>query len=296
MIKTIVIRAFIACQIVTNAVAQEKSEDLNSVLWEISSDTSHTAYLFGTMHIMSEESFFFPDTLSSLLSNSEILVMELNSEIFDPSIMDIMLLEEGSFFDFFTEAQNDSILVFASEKLSLTEEVFQTSFAKLKPIVVSQLFAMMSNVSEDTLARKTKSHEVELNLIAKKDSIPLIGFETAREQISLFDNLPQVVQSEMVMEQVRGVDNLGEFGSLTDLYLSQQIDSMYNFIHDSDSYFSDYEESFLSQRNRNWIPKIKTILNEKKAFIAVGAGHLGGPNGLIHLLRAAGYTVKPIRL
>ena len=128
------------------------------------------------------------------------------------------------------------------------------------------------------------------------DSIPIIGFETAKEQITLFDDLPKEVQTEMVMEQVRGVDNIGEFILLTELYKSQNVDSMYYFIHNSDSYFSDYEEEFLSKRNRSWIQKIKEIVSKQSAFIAVGAGHLGGPNGLIRLLQQEGYRVKPIQL
>ena len=296
MIKTILLVLFSTLVLWNSSKAQESTEGLNSVLWEVSSDTSKTAYLFGTMHLMAEDSFFFPDTLSALLSKSDVLVMELNNEVFDPSIMDIMLLEEGELFDFFSEAQQDSILGFTAEKLSLSEEMFQASFSKLKPVIVSQLFAMMSNVTDDTTAQGIKSHEAELSFLAKIDSIPLIGFETAREQINLFDELPKEVQSEMVMEQVRGVDNISDFGTLTELYKSQNVDSMYYFIHNSDSYFSEYEEEFLSKRNRNWVPKIITILSDQKAFIAVGAGHLGGPNGLIHLLREAGYTVKPIRL
>ena len=112
----------------------------------------------------------------------------------------------------------------------------------------------------------------------------------------MFDDLPEEVQTEMVMEQVRGVDNIGEFILLTELYKSQNVDSMYYFIHNSDSYFSDYEEEFLSKRNRSWIQKIKEIVSKQSAFIAVGAGHLGGPNGLIRLLQQEGYRVKPIQL
>jgi uncharacterized protein YbaP (TraB family) len=35
-------------------------------------------------------------------------------------------------------------------------------------------------------------------------------------------------------------------------------------------------------------------LAEGKAFIAVGALHLPGKNGLVALLRGAGYTVSPV--
>lgn len=276
--------------------AQTQEEDMTSVLWKISSDSTKTSYIFGTMHLMSEDSFFFPDTLRSLVANSDILVMELDGEIFDPSIIELMALEEGEFFDFFTEEQLDSIYLFAEEKLFLTEDLFKTSFAKMKPFIVSQVFAMFQTRESDTTSQETRSHEIEFNNIALNENIELIGLETAKDQISLFDNLPDSVQSEMVMEQVRGTDAEEGFTALSELYLTQNIDTIYHYIHDGDSYFASFEEAFLTRRNQNWIPKIISITKEQHAFIAVGAGHLGGPNGVVRLLRKEGFTVTPIKL
>jgi uncharacterized protein YbaP (TraB family) len=50
----------------------------------------------------------------------------------------------------------------------------------------------------------------------------------------------------------------------------------------------------LYNRNRNWVAKLKELLPEKTLLIAVGAGHLPGDQGVINLLRKAGYTVTPI--
>ena len=50
----------------------------------------------------------------------------------------------------------------------------------------------------------------------------------------------------------------------------------------------------LDDRNKNWVGQLKNILKEKNIFIAVGAGHLVGKNGLIELLKKEGYTVKPL--
>jgi uncharacterized protein len=50
--------------------------------------------------------------------------------------------------------------------------------------------------------------------------------------------------------------------------------------------------TIVDDRNKNWIPKIEKMLNEKRVFfITVGAAHLVGPNGVPNLLRAAGYKV-----
>ena len=52
-------------------------------------------------------------------------------------------------------------------------------------------------------------------------------------------------------------------------------------------------KTMLEDRNRNWIPKIEKMLGEKRTFfITVGAAHLPGPNGVVNLLRQAGYTVE----
>ena len=46
-----------------------------------------------------------------------------------------------------------------------------------------------------------------------------------------------------------------------------------------------------SSRNKTMAESAEPILAKGNAFIAVGALHLPGPDGLIELLRKAGYTV-----
>ena len=53
-------------------------------------------------------------------------------------------------------------------------------------------------------------------------------------------------------------------------------------------------EKMLDNRNLNWIPKLEDWMSKKSLFVAVGAGHLAGENGVIHLLRNKGYKVEPV--
>ena len=53
-------------------------------------------------------------------------------------------------------------------------------------------------------------------------------------------------------------------------------------------------QSLVSDRNRDWMKHILTYIKNKSTFIAVGALHLPGEDGLIQLLRDAGYTVEPM--
>ncbi|MEO5892360.1 MAG: TraB/GumN family protein, partial [Ferruginibacter sp.] len=43
-----------------------------------------------------------------------------------------------------------------------------------------------------------------------------------------------------------------------------------------------------------WVNQLKTIMKTESVFVAVGAGHLVGNEGLISLLKKEGYVLKPI--
>lgn len=52
--------------------------------------------------------------------------------------------------------------------------------------------------------------------------------------------------------------------------------------------------ALLDDRNLKWMPTLKNIFNKGSAFVAVGALHLSGDEGLISLLREAGFTVTAV--
>ena len=54
-------------------------------------------------------------------------------------------------------------------------------------------------------------------------------------------------------------------------------------------------QALLGGRNERWIPFLEQLAAEGGAFVAVGAGHLIGKDGLVALLRARGYHVVRVR-
>ena len=53
--------------------------------------------------------------------------------------------------------------------------------------------------------------------------------------------------------------------------------------------------ALLDNRNIQWAEILPEKMQEAPAFIAVGALHLPGDNGVINLLRQKGYQVEPIQ-
>jgi uncharacterized protein YbaP (TraB family) len=205
--------------------------------------------------------------------------------------MKYVVLKEGTFYDFFTPQQMDTILAWTKSKMMMDEKAFKTTFSKFKPFVLVQTATQMQFMG------KTESYEMTFQNIANKNKIKMEGLETIADQMKIFDDLTKEQQAEMVMAGIRDEEKSNEMSTqMQQIYRRQRIDSLYNMIHAEGGVLAEEQNAFLDNRNKNWIPKIKNYISQGKAFIAVGAGHLGGENGVIRLLEKEGFTVTPVKL
>ena len=262
----------------------------SSLLWKIESPTSETSYLFGTMHIIEKEYFIFPKSLEKLVSKSDKAIMELPGIPSPKEALPLITLKQGSFFDFFSKEQTDSILQWANSELKMNEQLFRSVFYKMKPFVVVQTAVQLQ------FQGKTESYEKSFYTLSNDKKIETIGLETVQQQMNFFDELTKEEQAELVMESIRSPKkSIDLINRMQKVYTRQNVDSLFLLFQEEGGALSKKQNQFLDDRNKNWIPKIKTNISTKNCFIAVGAGHLGGTNGLIRLLQKEGYTLTPIQ-
>ena len=81
-----------------------------------------------------------------------------------------------------------------------------------------------------------------------------------------------------------------EWKQLNQKFQQGNIDSIFQYVSASEEMAYDLNK-LLINRNKNWVEKLPVMMKKQSLFIAVGAGHLGGPNGVVALLRQSGYTV-----
>lgn len=271
----------------------ENQHPKTSLLWEISGNgLKKPSYLFGTMHLIQKDYFYFPSALEKIIKKSEVVLTEIAlDKVGDQQeAMKHIYLKEGKLTDFFTVEQQDTLYAWAKTKLKMEKDVFDASFGKMKPFVIVQTVIQMNFFG------KTESYEMKIKEVAEKSKIPLLGFESVAEQVAFFDNLSPEKQAGMVMENIRDeAKNVDIMIKMQGMYKRQQVDSLYLMVKSDGGTISNDEAIFLVNRNKAWIPTIKSTIKDKKTFIAVGAGHLSGENGVIELLRKAGYTVNPIQ-
>ena len=264
----------------------------SSLLWKIEGQgIPNGSYIFGSMHLIEKEYFLFPDKLEKLVKKSDQLVMEIAGMPSQSEAMKMVMLKEGTFFDYFTKEQTDSIIQWAQAEMNLSEPAFRSTMTKMKPFVVVQMATQMQFMG------KTESYELTFEKIARENDIAIKGLETAAQQMAIFDDLTNAQQTEMVMDGIRNENkSLEMIQNMQKMYVRQNVDSLYLMIQQEGGVLAEEQASFLDSRNKNWVPQIKELIADKKTFIAVGAGHLGGPNGVLRLLEKEGYTLTPVKL
>ena len=78
-------------------------------------------------------------------------------------------------------------------------------------------------------------------------------------------------------------------------YKNQQLKEIENSLNNTEFDMEENQDLLLNNRNKNWVQQLKDIMEKESAFIAVGAGHLVGKQGLIELLKKEGYIVTPLK-
>jgi len=139
------------------------------------------------------------------------------------------------------------------------------------------------------------SYEENIMAKAQKDHKEIVGLEEPAEQIALLDNIPIDSVVKDLMDELNGKqDDNGDYEKMVRAYKSQDLPALYVLLKKSDGLGTDIG-AFLDERNKKWIDRMVDKMEQKSVFFAVGAGHLWGNNGIITLLRKAGYTAEPIK-
>lgn len=270
--------------------SQKAQNTPHSLLWEISGKgLAKPSYLFGTFHLMCKDDVVFSNQLQKLLVSADEVYFEVDLD--DPNMMaetfSIMNMKDGKQLkDLLTEQEYkrlDSVLKQGS-KLPLA------MLSRMKPYLISSLiYTRFMKCSEQS------GIDMELMKLAKKEKKPINGLETLTYQATLFDSIPYELQAKELMKLVDSLDRTGkEFAKMEELYRNQDLEAMASMLNDAEITSGENKDLLLDQRNRNWVVKLKELMKDKSLFVAVGAGHLPGNQGVIELLRKEGYKVKPL--
>ena len=265
------------------------NKDNNTLLWEISGkNLKQPSYVFGTFHILCKDDIQFSANMQAALKASQQVYFEIDLD--DPKNtlggMFFMNMKDKTLSDLYTVEELQKVKKFYKDSLKMNLSYFN----KMKPMMLAAL------LYPRMMPCKTPSGvEIELMTIAKKEKKEILGFETIEFQSSIFDSIPYSVQAKDLLKSIDSMDKYKlYFNKMVQTYKNQQTDSLVAIVNDKTFTDGENNDALLKNRNVNWVKQLKTILPKTNIFMAVGAAHLFGKDGLIDLLRKDGFTVKPI--
>ncbi|MEO8823461.1 MAG: TraB/GumN family protein, partial [Ginsengibacter sp.] len=286
---SILMTLFLSCKAQPNPSFTIQKNN-NSLLWEISGNgLTKPSFLFGTFHLLCKEDIHFSDQLKKAVSFSDEIYMELDMD--DPStmlsaMMYMNMRNDTTLADLYTPQEYERLKNYFSDTLKMPLAMLQ----KAKPyFLVALLYPRMMNCSSPA------GVEEELVKLAKENKKEIHGLETMQFQASVFDSIPYKWQAKELLKNIDSFSvNKKEFETMLGFYKNQNMDSIKNMLGESEFGSDKYDDLLLNNRNKKWVKKLDSVMKKESVFVAVGAGHLVGEQGLVSLLKKQGYTVKPL--
>lgn len=135
---------------------------------------------------------------------------------------------------------------------------------------------------------------------AKHNSEPIGGLETVAFQAHTLYDVPMKRQIELLMCFVRNTErDAALMDRLTEAFYAQDLSKMEEAANEKYGNSCDAtpeeQAALISRRNTAWMEKMPSIMTAHPTFFAVGALHLVGDEGLLQLLKKAGYEVEGIK-
>lgn len=260
-----------------------------SLLWKIDGKgLEKPSYIYGTIHLACPEDIVITPAMLEIFSRQHALYLEMDLD--DPSVLGGALKEMTMSGD--TTLQSllgDSDYEQVSIQFEAITRLPLALFNKAMPLMT------MSAVYPSMLdCQNGKSWEMEFVNLAKQKHIPVYGLESLQEQLDVFESVGYEEQAQMLKVALSNTDSLRtEFTQLMELYKKRDVEALCTMIRSSET-MGSMEDALLNIRNKNWIPRLHDIMHKQPSFVAVGAGHLGGSMGILHLLKQEGYTVLPV--
>ena len=258
-------------------------------LWVVR-DADTTIYLFGTIHLLRPETAWRTPALDDAIAATGELWLEAEEP--SPAMMQTLFAELG-----IDRAHPLSSRLTVEERARLSSIATDLGMPAngldpmrpwLASLVLSVVPAMKAGFDPANGVDKA------VRTIAIERQIPVRSLETAEQQIRYFAGLPDEIQMRMLrdgMEDIAAgpaiVERIATAWATGDLGVIEAI-----LVDELKTDSPGLYQALIVDRNRRWAEQIGHRLDAPGvSFVAVGSGHLVGPDRLQSLLAGEGVTI-----
>lgn len=268
------------------ATAQDFERGL---LWRVERDDAGASHLFGTMHLDDPRVTNLPEPVARAFEASRALMVEVS---LDPgnviALAERMLLQDGR-----------TLAAITGE--ALFERVSELGGRLGLPGAALQMFKPWAAALFLGIPRLDPRNVLDYRLVgeAKKAGKPVHELENIHEQVEVFEGLAEADQVALLRQAVDNHERLPQLTArLVEAYLARDLAGLRRIGRESstvdDRLQAEFEERLLRVRNGRMVDRMEPQLREGGAFVAIGALHLHGEDGVLAELERRGYRVTVV--
>jgi len=283
------------------------------LLWSIEKKgLKKTSYLYGTIHEGDSSVISWDEDFMELFYSCEMLMGEIDLTQTEQLNNAFSYLTQEGMRDpneIISKTLADSISFIEKKLAEELDEETAKQLLTVKPILSAIQLTVLRKIkngnanSEPTVENPTKFSSVQPDFVltefAQNAGINVRGLETPEDQINALFKIPIHIQWKALYDDLMHQDTTAHtkkdiYEDLIKAYKKQDLEQLNQFISDQEMP-KEMARELIVVRNYHMLEGIEEVLlDEESIFFAVGAGHLGGKEGLIELLKSRGYQVKPI--
>lgn len=279
MRKTIVLLAALAL-----FACGPKPQPADPALWRVEGPNGQTAWLFGTIHSAKSPLQWQTAKVRTALEGSDSVMVEVAN-----------LADEKEVAATFARLARNEGQPPLSQRIDPPRRPALSALLAKGGYADGDFAAMDTWAAALTLAQAGAKEDearngVDRAVIAAAGNKPVVELEGAAKQLGLFDSLPEREQRDLlgaVVTEAAATD-----GDLAERWRQGDMAAIERETRKGLLADPELRAVLFVGRNRDWAGKIASAMREgNRPFVAVGAAHMAGPEGIPAMLAAKGYRV-----
>ena len=293
------IGGFLCCVVASLTLFNDsaaQTTDRRGLLWEVRKG-KQVAWLLGTIHVGRPEFYPLPPSRLAQLKRADAIVLE--ADISDTP----RAISATQKYAMYADGAPGLETRLAPELRQRIEAVLSRNqldpapMMRMKPWMLANVLALFEAAQAGYMP--ALSVEAYLLRVAKTDNKQVFEFEGIEQQFELFEQAPWATQVAFLEEALKAVETRGARRELNRIVQAWEtadraaLERLLVEMRAQSSVGSRFTvDTILLGRHPKMVRKIETMMADGKSYLfAVGALHLIGPQGLVELLRARGYTL-----
>jgi len=263
-------------------LADFRADAASGCIWKVTGPTGGTLYLGGSIHVLRSTDYPLPPGYNRAFDASTRVALEVDPKALEGSSAGLLKAGKYPKGDNLKNHVDPRTYDYLRRLFGLMK-ISEEKFSAYRPWCLVLLLESPSSGF---------SHELGVDEFitnrARANGKTVIGLESADEHSSVYSGLSERQSEALLLVTLIPTEGApGGRDAILNAWRRGDVDTLSRSIRVAYADFPAFADRLLGARNRRWIPKMESFLKSGQTyFVVVGAGHLGGRDGLLALLRA----------